>query len=950
MPWSLIRMPVLVVCLVLAWCGLAHGQQQVQQLRIVVDGVADAVELGAVELGAVDLDVDGESFAAALKRDRSGPQNPRTPVEAAPDGVIDLADGGYLPGRLLPARAPEGSVLESIPWASAAFATPFDFRLDEISGLRFAPPPAAAPADRITVRLRGGDVISGVLTAIDAEAVTLVPAGARPDGTVRIARRELESLGRRAAGGGSFVGPGGLAGWQQAPAASWREEAGRIITTMRGASVVRDVGAPRRARFDIVLSWKQRPEFRLAVAAGETAGDDTFWLEMLWPNEDVGGLMLVRREGPAAEIRPLPVAVPRADLMRIILFVDQEAGRLAVVVPDAADGGERTIADIVLPPRQPATSPRFRLTLTRGDICLESLRVTPWKAADPMVDDADEVAVTTRDGKLADVVLESFDAAAATLILRRGEEPVRVPLETLEQIVFPASGDLPGAGEPVPPRPTVRGIGIDGDMLAGTLVAIDDQAVWIDRPGCSGPVPLPFATLLAVKALAPAELAPTDKPPGRLGRLVSGASEFQMQGWLTTAPLGGIAWQPLGSRAGVALSGAAPPAATVEYIPLPAAAAGGEAGLGGIGGMVTRDGDGFYIVAMLTEDGAAARDGRMQPGDRILAVAPEPLGPFVETRELDAETVTNLLRGRVGTMVRVRVAGPDGRRPRELAFKRGMIAVTGADVLREALETHARLAAPVRAAADAAGFPALVFLRTGDVAPCRIEAIGPDGVRLVTPAATDSAAPLEVPAAVVQAVELVPAAASRSIDRTRLDRLLTLPRMQRVRPPTHLLRLTDGDYLRGRDVRVDGERVTIELQTAVKTLPRDAVARIIWLHPEDADDGPAADDLPGDAEVVGEGAHPAVEAGSIPVQGIPVQGVTADGRRMTLAAESLTGNLLRGRSPAFGDVQLDLGSIDRLLIGGAIDADDAERPYSRWKLKPAAEPRALQAEPVAGPS
>jgi hypothetical protein len=929
-------MPVVVVCLVLAWSGLAHGQQ----VRIVVDGVAEGLELDAV-----DLDVDGESFAAAPKRDLSGPRNPRTPIEAAPDGVIDLADGGYLPGRLVPARAPEGSGLESILWQSQAFAAPFDFRLDEISGLRFAPPPPAAPADRITVRLRGGDVISGVLTAIDAEAVTLVPSGAEPDGAVRIARQELESLGRRAAGGGSFVGPGGLAGWQQAPAASWREEAGRIITTMRGASVVRDVGAPRRARFDIVLSWKQRPEFRLAVAAGETAGDDTFWLEMLWSNDAAGGLMLVRREGPAAEIRPLPVAVPRADLMRIILFVDQETGRLAAVVPDAADGGERTIADIVLPPRQPATSPRFRLTLTRGDICLESLRVTPWKAADPTVDDADEVAVTTRDGKLADVVLESFDAAAATLILRRGEAPVRVPLEALEQIVFPASGDLPGVGGPVPPRPTVRGIGIDGDMLAGTLVAVDDQAVWIERPGCSGPVPLPFATLLAVKSLATAELAPTDKPPGRLGRLVSGASVFQMQGWLTAAPSGGIAWQPLGSRAAVAFAGDAPPAVTVEYIPRPADGEGGEAGLGGIGGMVTRDGDGFYIVAMLTEDGAAARDGRMQPGDRILAVAPEPQGPFVETRELDAETVTNLLRGRVGTMVRVRVAGPDGRRPRDLAFKRGMIAVTGTDVLREALETHARLAAPVPAA-DGAGFPALVFLRTGDVAPCRIEAIGPDGVRLVTPAATDSAAPLEVPAAVVQAVELVPAAASRSLDRTRLDRLLTLPRMQRSRPPTHLLRLTDGDYLRGRDVRVDGERVTIELQTAVKTLPRDTVARIIWLHPEDAAAAESgADDLPGDAEPPGGVALPAVATG-----GIPVQGVAADGRRMTLAAESLTGNLLRGRSPAFGDVQLDLGSIDRLLIGGAIDADDVERPYSRWKLKPAAEPRALQAEPVAGPS
>jgi len=269
-----------------------------------------------------------------------------------------------------------------------------------------------------------------------------------------------------------------------------------------------------------------------------------------------------------------------------------------------------------------------------------------------------------------------------------------------------------------------------------------------------------------------------------------------------------------------------------------------------------------------------------------------------------------------------------------------MIAVTGVDVLREALEAHARLAAPVPEAADAAGFPALVFLRTGDVAPCRIESIGPQSLRLVTPAAADSATPLEVPTAVVQAVELVPAAASRSIDRTRLDRLLTLPRGQRFRPPTHLLRLTDGDYLRGRNVSVAGDQVTIELQTAVKRLPRETVARVIWLHPEDEETAP------------GEAPEPAAiqverpELGS----GLLLQGVAADGRRMTLTADSLSGNLVRGRSAAFGAVRLDLGDVDRLLIGGAIDADDAERPYSRWKLRPAAEPRALQGGPAAGPS
>jgi hypothetical protein len=344
--------------------------------------------------------------------------------------------------------------------------------------------------------------------------------------------------------------------------------------------------------------------------------------------------------------------------------------------------------------------------------------------------------------------------------------------------------------------------------------------------------------------------------------------------------------------------------------------------VGGIGGMVGNDADGFFVVTMLHEDGAARVQGRMQVGDRILAVAPEKGAPFVEAQGLDAATLTNLLRGRVGTSLRLKVSAGDGTRPREVDLERRSIHVASDELLQMALAEHARLApVEVDVAVTVDGFPALAFLRSGDVLPCAVDAIGPEGIRIRTPLGEASRREaVAVPAAMVQAVELLPAAASRSIDRVRMERLLTVPRMQRANPPTHLLRLADGDYLRGRVVALDDKTVTLAMADAVKELPRSAVARLIWLHPEEQPEvaPPAAGEL-------------------------LVQGVAADGRRVTLVAERLAGLAVLGRSPAIGPAEIDTEAVDRLLIGNkAIEEEARSHPYRQWKLRPAPEPRALR--------
>lgn len=845
----------------------------------------------------------------------------------AEPGVLSGA-AGQIPGALVPVgeAGPDGR--ETLCWKSPLFADPHEFFLDEISTVTFgaADEAAADPAGDVLVQVRGGDMVVGTIESIDATHVVVAKGAGRP--ALRIARGEIERIVRRGVAATAFHGPGGLRGWDVAPADAWREEAGRIMAAKVGATAVRDVARPPRARYEFVLSWKRQPEFRLSVAAADKPDQDGYYVESFPGEAGAATLMLVRRSGGKAALEPLPIAGPLGDTLRIVVFVDQELGRLAAIVPGGADG-KNAAAEVVLKPVGERPSGRVRVALKSQDLCLESLRATAWQAAEPALDDGGASAVVTRDGALPDAVLEGFDAGAGEFVFRRAGQALRLPLDAVNEIVLPAPP--PGDAQPATLRLSLR----SGDVLSGRLVKIDDDAVWLRHRGIDEPVAMQRGEILTLTSL---QAARGRRPlPTRTGSLLIG--ENSIRGCLAAAAgPGGLGWQPLGSAgaSGFAAPGDGAFAATVEYVPARPRRPEFEVDVGGIGGMVSRDDDGFSVVVMLTDDGAAARDGRLQPGDRILAIAPVPGARFVETADLENETVTHLLRGRVGTKVRLQVQDAVGNEPRVLELVRGPINVAGKELLDLALAAHERLAGAREVAEDrGAGFPSLVILRSGDVAPCNVTRIDGRIVELQTPLAADAgAAPIKVESRFVRAVELQRTAASRKISKSAFERLMTVPRMQRDRPPTHVLRLANGDYLRGRLVSLDADTLEIDVLGDVKKLPRAQVARIIWLHPEQP--AGAAD---------GRLAEP-VDA---PAGSLLVQGISADERRTTLFAERIDGSRVLGRSQAFGETGIDMDAVESILVGTAVGRDDGELPYAKWQLKPAPEPRALRDAAKAGP-
>ena len=831
-------------------------------------------------------------------------------------GTLDLPGGGRLPGRLVNAPAAAGGGRDTLLWQAPGFTGPFEFHLDEIRGARFRPA-GGRPAGAWKILLAGGDAVCADLEAFDGRRLTVLRGGPRPQ-RLAIDRAAIERIVRVGPGrAGGYVGPGGLAGWTQAPADSWIEEATGLRTGVRGAAVERDVGGPERAIYDVVLSWRRAAACRLAVAASPRGRDDPYQFELFSDESREGAeptMVLVREEREQAASEPLAEAAadrPGPRRLRVVLFVDQAKGRLAVVIPERAP---EPAADVTIrPPEGRAASGRFRL-VGGGDIGLESLRVTEWRGEKAVVERATVTALVRRDGGRVDGDIAPWADGDAAFVVRGAEGETRLAQDEVEELVF-AEGDAAAVAEPAI-RATCRG----EEVVCGDLERIDDDGLWLKRTGIDEPVALPLDALVAIESR---RQAATSRPvPGRQGRLRQG--ETDIRGAVAVAG-DRVGFRPVGSTEARPFAGGRDAASVVEYVERQEQRPDGDAGeVGGIGGQVTVDEAGFFVVEGLQPGGAAAADGRMRPGDRILAIAPEEGSAFVATEGRDLATVMNLLRGTVGSPVRLQMADAAGGRQQELELARRSLNLYSPDILRTALAEHARLAPGRRAGPLGDGdFTSVLFLRTGDAVPCAVEAIDEAGIRIRTP--LDEAARREsvaVPARLVQAVELVPSA-SRSLDRQRLERLLTLPRMQRSNPPTHVVRLVDGDYLRGRIVDLDRKQLTLQLADAVKQLPRDAVARVIWLHPEDLE------------------VEPVHEAG-LDVAGLSVQGVKAGGERLTLDATAVEGTLIRGRNPAIGPAAIDTDAVDRLLIGAAIKAEAGELPYGQWKLKPAPGPRGLR--------
>jgi thiol-disulfide isomerase/thioredoxin len=184
-----------------------------------------------------------------------------------------------------------------------------------------------------------------------------------------------------------------------------------------------------------------------------------------------------------------------------------------------------------------------------------------------------------------------------------------------------------------------------------------------------------------------------------------------------------------------------------------------------------------------------------------------------------------------------------------------------------------------------------------------------------------------VPNDKVKSVELVATKDAPRLARTKRERLLTLPRVQRDAPPTHLICSKTGDILRGRILEMDDKVLRVEVRLETREIPRERVGQIIWLH---------ADEL--------APAKPAEAGDAVAAQKVTrVQTLRAPGNRLTFVAQKLEGGTLSGVSDVLGPCHAELADTDELLFGPFIEQSAAKLAYHLWKLHNATEPKYVQA-------
>lgn len=804
--------------------------------------------------------------------------------------VLELAEGGSLPGSLRTAAAAESG--DTFAWESPLFAAPVVFRTSAIVRVQF-PQAESTPPSQAGWRfdLPTGDTVCGEIVGLDADSIT-VDCPATDGQPLRLRRSWIERI-VRVPDGGMLLVPGDRSRWRTA-GKPWRLAAGRPASDDPGAAIWLSDEQPPRVCLDLVLSWRERPDMRIDVAAGagwlermvagqaaaKSAATDEYRLELF------AGRLLGIREGRATkfdEIIRLPEGPGR---LRLQVFVDRTAGRLAIRVPGPPAETDTPAFDATVPPRGPPGGPvGVGLKLRGGDVRIDELTVLPWSEARPRLHAGTPLAVT---------MLEAFDATAAEFVVRANGQTQRMAVADVGEIAGGGGGRPPQAGDVAVVAPGLR--------LSGRIAAITDEEVACDAPALFGRIVIPRRLVSAVEATT----APVfERLPGRVGWLES--ESIRILGCLAAADgRSGLAWQPCGAVAAVPLAEDVA-TARIDY-------RGGDR-VAGPGIEPIRQGQGWG-VAVLMPQGPAAKDGRIREGWMIEAITQLPGGEPVPARTLkNLDTVRSLLRGLPGSAVELQLGDGSGGAERvvlvrEAAARGDLAGAAEADVLEKVLRTHDEQTQPE---GDDPRWPAVIFLVTGDSVRGRIRAADRAGLD----AELRVGGMVTIPNAQLRAVELKPAGV-KPLPRQKMDRLLTLPRMQRSHPPTHLLRTVAGDYIRGRLVAIDEERVTLEVLQETKSFPRSDVARIIWL-------------------AVAGGSPPPHAAESVrQLPGTPVQVVTAEGRRLTLGATGVDAGMLTGRSPSCGPVRVDTGRCERILVGGAIEEfAPAELPYSQWVLREA---------------
>jgi peroxiredoxin len=777
-----------------------------------------------------------------------------------------LLDNGFAAGTLDQSAQPG-----IVRWRSAAFVTPFEFPISAVSAIHW-PAPAATPKPSGDYRfeLSGGDVVFGSLVALDAKTAEIeIPH----TGRVTVERNRINRIYRwRDSADLIYVGPNGLTGWTE-------------TIPQRLGGVVNEDRAPVR----IVNGMVQRPAMPRNLPPPPEP-PPSHWREE-------SGQILTDVEGASiGGDFDLPA---RSSIEVEISWKTKPDFVLALGVND----GDRLIS----------SKRAFRFEAWGGDLVVQreleheadlavvqELGPGPGRAHLNIYLDQEKgriIVFSPAGAKLAELrVANPIPAVLPGIYLANTRGDIR--LEWLR--IGRWNGELPREVKLDQARIHLA----DGSIAYGNVSKFDPVARQFVVKSESGETRIDQAKAASVFLSAPAE------EPARPVRVVE-QDGMRVSGSLEKVDAHSI-WlnvpgfsQPLALaiEALRSLVVSAPKPAKPEP---PVDHSSGRLELDGLrlpGRLVDGKADANASCLVWRPTGALAGSALTQGiSGRIV------YKEAASTVHLSSGVTPGVFPGGAAVQppVRVAPAAPGGV---------GGMVVRFAEAIAEK---------PATPPSEDAREPRSLYLRDGDVIPCTITGIEEKGVRFKTSASSATFVAHDK----IKAIELSPERSTTPtvrLTKSKLERLLTLPRMQKPSPPTQLIRSTNGDYLRGRVLKMDDKTLEVEVHLETKTIPRDRISRIIWLHADEVD--PKARPAP-----------------SVAAAKTRVQAVRNDGIRLTFQAERFADACLCGTSDVLGPCQVAVKDMDQLLIGAAIDEAAAQLAFQPWKLKNAPDPKYVSAD------
>jgi thiol-disulfide isomerase/thioredoxin len=165
------------------------------------------------------------------------------------------------------------------------------------------------------------------------------------------------------------------------------------------------------------------------------------------------------------------------------------------------------------------------------------------------------------------------------------------------------------------------------------------------------------------------------------------------------------------------------------------------------------------------------------------------------------------------------------------------------------------------------------------------------------------------------------------------QRLLTVPRMQKNNPPTHLLVSPNNDHLRGRLIKMDEELVEVEVRLQTIQIPRTQISSILWLRKRGWD---------AEEDATQSGADPSnPEATNAADERFRVQVISADGLQVSFEPQAVAEGQILGPNQLLGAMKSSIDTIDRMSFGKKLSKRMVAKQLTGYELSLAPTPKVL---------